>query len=73
VTLGTGAFVLAHAGTDPPAPPVGVLAACAWRRAGTTSYALEGFIPTAGAAAAWFARLGALPAGPELAGGWRVT
>jgi glycerol kinase len=66
VTLGTGAFVLAQAGSEPPRPPDGILASCAWRRAGTTSYALEGFIPTAGAAVDWFARLGALPAGSEL-------
>jgi glycerol kinase len=66
VTLGTGAFVLSNAGDAPPHPPPGVLASCAWRRAGTTTYALEGFVPTAGAATDWFARLGALPAGPEL-------
>ena len=66
VTLGTGAFVLAHAGHDPPHPPPGVLASCAWRRERVTSYALEGFIPTAGAAVDWFARIGALPAGAEL-------
>jgi len=66
VTLGTGAFVLAQAGDAPPRPPAGILASCAWRRAGTTSYALEGFIPTAGAAVDWFTRIGALPAGTEL-------
>ena len=66
VTLGTGAFVLAQAGEERPAPPPGILASTAWRREGRTSYALEGFIPTAGAAADWFARIGALPAGPEL-------
>ncbi len=66
VTLGTGAFVLANAGGDPPRPPDGILASCAWRRAGSTSYALEGFIPTAGAAVDWFGRVGALPAGREL-------
>jgi glycerol kinase len=66
VTLGTGAFVLAQAGDVAPRPPAGVLASCAWRRAGETSYALEGFIPTAGAATDWFARIGALPSGPEL-------
>jgi glycerol kinase len=66
VTLGTGAFVLAQAGQAPPRPPAGILASCAWRRESATSYALEGFVPTAGAAADWFARIGALPAGPEL-------
>jgi glycerol kinase len=66
VTLGTGAFVLAQAGQARPAPPAGILASCAWRREASTSYALEGFIPTAGAALDWFSRMGALPAGPEL-------
>ena len=66
VTLGTGAFVLANAGVEPPFPPPGVLASCAWRRSATTTYALEGFIPTAGAATDWFARTGALPGGAEL-------
>jgi glycerol kinase len=66
VTLGTGAFVLTQAGHDPPRPPAGLLASCAWRREASTSYAIEGFIPTAGAALDWFARIGALPAGEEL-------
>jgi glycerol kinase len=66
VTLGTGAFVLAHAGSAPPRQRDGVLASCAWRRESVTSYALEGFVPAAGAATDWFARIGALPAGPEL-------
>jgi glycerol kinase len=66
VTLGTGAFVLANAGHEPPVPPDGVLASTAWRIGGRTTYALEGFVPTAGAALDWFARIGALPAGPKL-------
>ena len=66
VTLGTGAFVLAQAGGSPPRPPDGVLASCAWRRTEATSFALEGFVPAAGAAVDWFARVGGLPAGPEL-------
>jgi glycerol kinase len=66
VTLGTGAFALANAGHEPPAPPDGVLASTAWRVGGRTTFALEGFVPTAGAALDWFARVGALPAGPEL-------
>ncbi len=66
VTLGTGAFVLAQAGSQAPRPPDGILASTAWRRAGETAFALEGFIPTAGAAVDWFGRLGALPSGSEL-------
>lgn len=53
-------------GETPPRPPSGVLASCAWRRESTTSYALEGFVPAAGAALDWFARIGALPGGREL-------
>lgn len=66
VTLGTGAFILAQAGATAPAPPPGVLASCAWRLRGQTSYALEGFVPAAGAALDWLAALGLLPPGPEL-------
>ena len=66
VTLGTGAFALAQAGPEPPRPPAGILASTAWRRQGITSYALEGFVPAAGAALDWFARVGALPVGTEL-------
>jgi glycerol kinase len=43
-----------------------VLASTAWRRRGTTTHALEGFVPTAGAAVDWFARAGLLDAGPGL-------
>jgi glycerol kinase len=66
VTLGTGAFILAQAGPIAPAPPPGVLASCAWRRRGETSYALEGFVPSAGAALDWMAGIGLLPPAPEL-------
>jgi glycerol kinase len=68
VTLGTGAFILAQAGTSPPDPPPGVLASCAWRRGGETSYALEGFVPAAGAALDWFTSIGVLPPAAELDG-----
>jgi glycerol kinase len=66
VTLGTGAFILAQAGTSTPSPPPGVLASCAWRRRGVSSYALEGFVPAAGAALDWFAGIGVLPPAAEL-------
>jgi glycerol kinase len=66
VTLGTGAFILAQAGASAPSPPPGVLASCAWRRGGVSSYALEGFVPAAGAALDWFAGIGVLPPAAEL-------
>jgi glycerol kinase len=66
VTLGTGAFILAQAGTAPPRPPAGVLGSCAWRLGGEGSYALEGFVPAAGAALDWFAGIGVIPPAGEL-------
>lgn len=60
LTLGTGAFVWANAGTEPPQPPDGILGTCAWRLDQETAYALEGFIPVAGAAVTWLRSLGVL-------------
>ena len=48
-TYGTGSFVLAHAGAEPPAPPSGLLATAA----APTGYALEGAVLTSGAAVQW--------------------
>jgi glycerol kinase len=64
LTLGTGAFVWANAGPSPPDPPEGILGTCAWRLDQETAYALEGFIPVAGAAVSWLVQLGVLEA-PE--------
>jgi glycerol kinase len=64
LTLGTGAFVWANAGSSPPEPPDGILGTCAWRLADETAYALEGFIPVAGAAVSWLRQVGVLE-GPE--------
>jgi glycerol kinase len=66
VTLGTGAFILAHVGRSAPERAPGVLASCAWRLRGETSYALEGFVPAAGAALEWFSAIGVLPRPSEL-------
>ncbi|MGH2678067.1 MAG: FGGY family carbohydrate kinase [Actinomycetota bacterium] len=60
LTLGTGAFVWANAGPAPPTPPDGILGTCAWQLDGETAYALEGFVPVAGAAVAWLMDLGIL-------------
>lgn len=64
LTLGTGAFVWANAGPAAPDPPDGILGTCAWRLQEETAYALEGFIPVAGAAVSWLMKLGVLEA-PE--------
>lgn len=61
LTLGTGAFVWANAGSSPPVqPPQGILGTCAWQLDGETVYALEGFVPVAGAAVSWLVELGIL-------------
>jgi glycerol kinase len=66
VTLGTGAFLFVQAGEEASLPPDGVLGSCAWRLAGRTSYAYEGFIPAAGSALDWFAGAGIVPPAAEL-------
>jgi glycerol kinase len=62
VTLGTGAFILVQAGPTPPTPAPGVLASGAWRMDGVTHFALEGFVPAAGAALSWLTELGVVGA-----------
>ena len=63
LTMGTGAFLWCNAGLSPPGPaPAGVVSTCAWRVGDQTSYALEGFVPNAGAVTAWLRRLGVLGA-----------
>lgn len=64
LTMGTGAFLWCNAGTSRPASvPPGVVSSCAWRLGDETSYALEGFVPNAGAVTSWLRRLGALGPG----------
>jgi len=40
--------------------PDGVVSSCAWRLAGETAYALEGFVPNAGGVTTWLRQIGAL-------------
>jgi len=64
LTLGTGAFLWCNAGNAPPvAVPAGVVSSCTWRTDETTAYALEGFVPNAGAVTDWLRQLGVLGAG----------
>jgi len=64
LTLGTGAFLWCNAGnTRSATPPDGVVSTCAWRIGGTTTFALEGFVPNAGAVTEWLRQLGVLRAG----------
>jgi glycerol kinase len=52
-TYGTGAFLLAHAGSAPPRSTNRLLATLAWQLQGRPAYALEGSIFIAGAAVQW--------------------
>ncbi|HEX9034220.1 MAG TPA: FGGY family carbohydrate kinase [Streptosporangiaceae bacterium] len=64
LTLGTGAFLWCNSGTSPPPlAPAGVVATCAWQIGEQATYALEGFVPNAGAVTTWLRQLGAV--GPD--------
>ena len=56
-TYGTGVFVLANAGGEPPADPAGLLPTVAWSLPGRppadVTYALDGGVFTAGSAMVW--------------------
>lgn len=52
-TYGTGAFVLANAGTTPPASKNRLLATCLWQLDGRRTYALEGSVFVAGSLVQW--------------------
>ena len=63
LTMGTGAFLWCNAGKSPPtAVPQGVVGTVAWRLGDQTSYALEGFVPNAGAVTSWLRQLGVIGA-----------
>jgi glycerol kinase len=65
-TYGTGAFLLVHAGLEPPAPGEGVLATAACGAGGEPAYALEGSVFIAGAAVQWLRDgLGLIGSAPE--------
>ena len=52
-TYGTGCFLLMNTGERAPTSASGLLSTVAWRRAGRTSYALEGSVFVAGSAVQW--------------------
>ncbi|WP_353198827.1 glycerol kinase GlpK [Sandarakinorhabdus sp.] len=52
-TYGTGCFLLAHAGAQPPVSNNRLLSTVAWQLNGTCAYALEGAIFVAGSAIQW--------------------
>lgn len=58
ITMGTGAFLWANAGPTPPESTSGLVATCAWApRDRPLAYALEGFLPNAGAVITWLRTL----------------
>jgi glycerol kinase len=59
-TYGTGAFILANAGTEVPRSASRLAACVAWSLDGTTTYCLDGQIYTAGSAVSWLRDLGLL-------------
>jgi glycerol kinase len=69
-TYGTGAFVLANAGTSVPAVVDGLVTTVAWDLGdlGRTSYALEGSAFVAGAAVQWLRDLGLIATSSDLEG-----
>ena len=52
-TYGTGCFLLLNTGSQPVRSGSGLLTTIAWRRGGTTTYALEGSVFITGAAIQW--------------------
>jgi glycerol kinase len=66
-TYGTGVFVLAHVGDEPPEAVGGLLPTVAWTIEGKTQYALDGGVFTAGALLEWLSgKLGLAPDPPAL-------
>jgi glycerol kinase len=59
-TYGTGAFLLATAGTGAVRSRGGLAASVAWRLAGSPRYCLDGQVYTAGAAIRWLGEIGLL-------------
>ncbi|MGH7895225.1 MAG: FGGY family carbohydrate kinase, partial [Candidatus Binatia bacterium] len=57
-TYGTGAFLLANLGGEPRRSTSGLATSIAWRRAGETTFCIDGQVYTVGAAVAWLQDLG---------------
>jgi glycerol kinase len=53
ITYGTGAFLYMNIGRQPVFSDNGLVTTVAWEREGILTYALEGFVQTAGAAVQW--------------------
>ena len=67
-TYGTGVFVLAHVGAEPPRPAGGLLPTIAWSIDGRLEYALDGGVFAAGAMLEWMCRELGVAADPPALG-----
>lgn len=65
-TYGTGAFLLATAGTTAVRSAAGLASSIAWRLSGESTYCLDGQVYTAGAAIRWLTEIGLLVDAAEL-------
>ena len=64
-TYGTGVFVLAVTGSEPPQPGSGLLPTVAWRIGGRDTFALDGGVFSAGAMLEWLCGALSLAESPE--------
>ena len=65
-TFGTGAFLLANTGDDAVRSRTGLTTSIAWRRAGMTTYCVDGQVYTAGSAVRWLTEMGLLAAPDQI-------
>ncbi|MDH6547196.1 glycerol kinase [Streptomyces sp. SAI-208] len=65
-TYGTGAFLLAHTGSEPRRGGSGLVSCVAWRLDGRTRYCLDGQVYTAAAAVRWLTDLGVIGGAADL-------
>ncbi|MET7733172.1 FGGY family carbohydrate kinase [Streptomyces sp. NPDC005402] len=65
-TYGTGAFLLAHTGSEPRRGGSGLVSCVAWRLGGRTSYCLDGQVYTAASAVRWLTDLGVIEGAADL-------
>jgi glycerol kinase len=67
-TYGTGVFMFAHVGDEPPRDSGGLLPTVAWNIAGVTEYALDGGVFAAGSLLEWLSeRVGLAPTAADVA------
>jgi len=65
-TFGTGAFLLAQAGTEPVRSSTGLSTSIAWTARGATAYCFDGQVYTAASAIRWMQQLGFIASAAEL-------